>query len=101
MVIPAIRCERMSTRVEEPDWARLLPGCVSLATRDVLLRYPSEWDPRKTGTTRGGYLEGRIRLPKVRHLFGKLCVHKKCPSLIFSLEILQPPCEFSLVWLLG
>ena len=64
----------MSTRVEEADWARLLPGCVCLATRDVLLRYPSEWEPRKTGTTRGGYLEGRIRLPKVRDSSGNFCV---------------------------
>ena len=30
-----------------------------------LFRYPSEWDPRESGKTKGGYLEGRIQLPKV------------------------------------
>jgi len=29
-----------------------------------LFRYPSEWDPRQNGKTKGGYLEGRITLPK-------------------------------------
>jgi hypothetical protein len=29
-----------------------------------LFRYPSEWDPRKPGNTKGGYLEGSIQLPK-------------------------------------
>jgi len=29
-----------------------------------LFRYPSEWDPRQNGKTKGGYLEGRIQLPK-------------------------------------
>ena len=33
--------------------------------QDHLFRYPSEWDPRETGKTKGGYLEGRIQLPKV------------------------------------
>ena len=28
-----------------------------------LFRYPSEWDPRQNGKTKGGYLEGRIQLP--------------------------------------
>jgi len=28
-----------------------------------LFRYPSEWDPRQNGKTKGGYLEGQIRLP--------------------------------------
>jgi len=28
-----------------------------------LFRYPSEWDPRQNGKTKGGYLEGHIRLP--------------------------------------
>ena len=28
-----------------------------------LFRYPSEWDPRQTGKTKGGYLEGSITLP--------------------------------------
>ena len=29
-----------------------------------LFRYPSEWDPRENGKTKGGYLEGCICLPK-------------------------------------
>ena len=29
-----------------------------------LFRYPSEWDPRKHGKTKGAYLEGSIQLPK-------------------------------------
>jgi len=29
-----------------------------------LFRYPSEWDPRQNGKTKGGYLEGKIQLPK-------------------------------------
>jgi len=28
-----------------------------------LFRYPSEWDPRQNGKTKGGYLEGQISLP--------------------------------------
>ena len=31
-----------------------------------LFRYPSEWDPRQIGKTKGGYLEGKILLPKDR-----------------------------------
>ena len=38
---------------------------VNLFTTDTLLRYKSEWDPRKHGLTKGGYLEGEIRVPKV------------------------------------
>ena len=33
-----------------------------------LFRYPSEWDPRESGKTKGGYLEGKIQLPKVSFL---------------------------------
>ena len=29
-----------------------------------LFRYPSEWDPRQQGRTKGGYLEGVLHLPK-------------------------------------
>jgi len=29
-----------------------------------LFRYPSEWDPRQNGKTKGGYLEGQIKLPR-------------------------------------
>ena len=27
-------------------------------------RYSSEWDPRRPGLTKGGYLEGKIHLPR-------------------------------------
>ena len=39
-----------------------------------LFRYPSEWDPRDEGKTKGGYLEGSIELPK----------HKKDMKVILS-----------------
>jgi len=29
-----------------------------------LFRYASEWDPREPGHTKGGYLEGKLRLPR-------------------------------------
>ena len=29
-----------------------------------MFRYPSEWDPRDDGKTKGGYLEGFIQLPE-------------------------------------
>ena len=32
----------------------------------LLFRYPSEWDPRDDGKTKGGYLEGSLQLPKDR-----------------------------------
>ena len=38
---------------------------VNLFTTDTLLRYKSEWDPRQHAHTKGGYLEGEIRVPKV------------------------------------
>ena len=38
---------------------------ISLYTTDTLLRYKSEWDPRVDANTKGGYLEGRIRVPEV------------------------------------
>ena len=38
---------------------------ISLYTTDTLLRYKSEWDPRLHAHTRGGYLDGEIRVPKV------------------------------------
>ena len=39
---------------------------ISLFTTDILLRYKSEWDPRAHAHTKGGYLEGEIRVPRVR-----------------------------------
>ena len=38
---------------------------ISLYTTDTLLRYKSEWDPRLHAHTKGGYLDGEIRVPKV------------------------------------
>jgi len=41
-----------------------------------LFRYPSEWDPRQNGKTKGGYLEGKISLPKTTgNLRVKLSTH--------------------------
>ena len=33
-------------------------------TSHHLFRYPSEWDPRQTDKTKGGYPEGSLKLPK-------------------------------------
>ena len=41
---------------------------ISLFTTDILLRYKSEWDPRAHAHTKGGYLDGEIRVPRVSHL---------------------------------
>jgi len=38
---------------------------ISLYTTDTLLRYKSEWDPRAHAHTKGGYLDGEIRVPQV------------------------------------
>jgi len=38
---------------------------ISLFTTDILLRYKSEWDPRAHAHTKGGYLDGEIKLPRV------------------------------------
>jgi len=38
---------------------------ISLYTTDILLRYKSEWDPRAHAHTKGGYLDGEIRVPRV------------------------------------
>jgi len=37
---------------------------IELKNKSVLLRYVSEWDPRSTGKTKGGYMEGNIRVPR-------------------------------------
>ena len=50
---------------------------ISLYTTDILLRYKSEWDPRAHAHTKGGYLDGEIRVPRVSHLgyfFTKMCL---------------------------
>ena len=38
---------------------------IILKTTDALVRYKAEWDPRVYANTKGGYLEGWIRVPKV------------------------------------
>ena len=41
-------------------------GEVGISVRpDHLFRYPSEWDPRQAGQTKGGYLQGHLQLPRV------------------------------------
>ena len=40
-------------------------GWIILYTTDAFLRYKSEWDPKRQANTKGGYLEGEIRVPKV------------------------------------
>jgi len=41
------------------------PGPVYIEVKPHhLFRYPSEWDPRQNGKTKGGYLEGQIKLPR-------------------------------------
>ena len=36
---------------------------IDLETTQVLMRYKSEWDPREAAHTKGGYLEGQIKVP--------------------------------------
>ena len=38
---------------------------LELDTTHLLLRYVSEWDPTGKGTTKGGYLEGSIKVPPI------------------------------------
>ena len=44
--------------------SELYPLGLSIPHQLHLFRYPSEWDPRKPGSSKGGYLEGSIQLPK-------------------------------------
>jgi len=47
--------------------AELSPPIISIEMKPHhLFRYPSEWDPRQNGKTKGGYLEGKIILPKTK-----------------------------------
>ena len=50
-------------------------GWIILYTTDTLLRYKSEWDPRVLANTKGGYLEGRIRVPEVEKTHEKSLVY--------------------------
>merc|ERR1712227_66320 len=51
-----------------------------------LFRYPSEWDPRQNGKTKGGYLEGKIYLPRGRNLRVVLSTHPEQPHNIPKTE---------------
>jgi len=47
--------------------AEMSPPIISIEMKPHhLFRYPSEWDPRQNGKTKGGYLEGKIILPKTK-----------------------------------
>ena len=48
---------------------------IILYTTDIFVRYKSEWDPRVHANTKGGYLEGRIRVPEVEKTHGKSLVY--------------------------
>lgn len=48
---------------------------INLYTTDILLRYKSEWDPRAHAHTKGGYLDGEIRVPKVGRSIELMCNH--------------------------
>merc|ERR1711936_704388 len=65
-VLATMREEKPGVTIES---RRVLPHMelcdVNLFTTDTLLRYKSEWDPRQHAHTKGGYLEGEIRVPKV------------------------------------
>ena len=38
---------------------------IILKTTDALVRYKAELDPKRKANTKGGYLKGEIRVPKV------------------------------------
>ena len=40
-------------------------GWIILYLTDIFVRYKAEWDPKRPANTKGGYLEGEIRVPKV------------------------------------
>ena len=55
---------------------------ISLYTTDTLLRYKSEWDPRLHAHTKGGYLDGEIRVPKVVFISPNLMTFKVKPVIV-------------------
>ena len=60
--------------------AELSPPVISISMKPHhLFRYPSEWDPRQNGKTKGGYLEGSIHLPRGRNLRVVLSTHPEQP----------------------
>ena len=38
---------------------------IILKTTDIFVRYKAELDPKRKANTKGGYLKGEIRVPKV------------------------------------
>ena len=59
----------MAMAMPQDDW------WINLDTTDINLRYKSEWDPRVHANTKGGYLEGRIRVPEVEKTHEKSLVY--------------------------
>ena len=59
----------MAMAMPQDDW------WIILDTTDINLRYKSEWDPRVHANTKGGYLEGEIRVPKVEQPHEKSLVY--------------------------
>ena len=63
--------------------AELSPPIISIDIKPHhLFRYPSEWDPRQNGKTKGGYLEGKIHLPRGRNLRVVLSTQPEHPHTI-------------------
>jgi len=57
-----------------------------------LFRYPSEWDPRQNGKTKGGYLEGKIQLPRdVGNLRVLISTHPETPHQFKEAQIEENP----------
>jgi len=57
-----------------------------------LFRYPSEWDPRQNGKTKGGYLEGKIQLPRdAGNLRVVISTHPETPHQFKEANIEETP----------
>jgi len=57
-----------------------------------LFRYPSEWDPRQNGKTKGGYLEGKIQLPQdAGNLRVVISTHPETPHQFKEANIEESP----------
>merc|ERR1719410_3273428 len=69
--------------------AELSPPVISISMKPHhLFRYPSEWDPRQNGKTKGGYLEGKIQLPKTsRNLRVLLSTHPEVKHKFPNVEL--------------
>ena len=90
-VLATMREEKPGVTIES---RRVLPHMelcdVNLFTTDTLLRYKSEWDPRQHAHTKGGYLEGEIRVPKVisickRYVLTCPCLGSSKPDIAYDI----------------